>query len=290
MTDKKRFWCFFAVTFGLGWLMQGLGMLLGGVWFTVCVSVSMFAPLAGVLVSHGGLKKARTGIGWKPVMPGNFRRYLAAWFGPMVLSVLGAAVFYALLPARFDGSMSALLAQAEAAGQELPFPPAVLAAVSFFQAISYAPFINMLLAVGEETGWRGYMAPYLTARFGRVKGLILTGAIWGAWHWPIIALAGYNFGTGYPAYPLPGLFAMCVSCAALGVLLSFLYEKTGCVWAPALGHGAFNAAAGIGAFFLAPGTASTVLGPTPLGLLAGLPMYALAVWVLLRKRTPEKNG
>ena len=290
MTDRRRFIIFLLVTFGFGWLMQGLGIALGGVWFTVCLSVNMFAPLLGVLISHGGLKKDRTGIGWRPQIPGRFRWYAAAWFGPIALSLLGAAVFYLLFPARFDGSMSALASQleaAKAAGQDIPLSPPLLAVITLLQSISYAPFINMLLAVGEETGWRGYMTPCLISRFGRTRGLVLSGIIWGAWHWPVIILAGYNFGKGYPAYPLPGMLAMCVSCTALGVLLSYLYERTDCIWAPALGHGAFNAAAGIGTVFLRPGITSMVLGPTPLGLAAAIPMYALALWLLIQ--TPNNQ-
>lgn len=287
MTEKKRFWIYLLVTFGFGWLAQAAGILLGGLWFTACLSVCMFAPLLGVLVSHGSLKTARTGIGWKAPLQGKVRWYLAAWFGPALLSILGAAVFFLLMPSRFDGSMSLLASQveaAEAAGQSIPFTPALLAVITLLQAVSYAPLFNMLFAVGEETGWRGYMTPYLTERLGRTRGLLLSGAIWGAWHWPAIALVGYNFGTGYPAYPLPGLLAMCVGCAALGILLSLLYDRTGSIWAPALAHGAVNAAAGVSSVFLAPGTSSLLLGPTLLGFLAGIPLYLLALLVLLRRR------
>lgn len=293
MTDNKRFWIYILVVFGFGWLMQAAGMMLGGLWFTVCLSVCMFAPLLGVLISHGSLKTARTGIGWKAPLRGKVRWYLAAWFGPAALSILGAAVFFLLLPSRFDGRMSLLASQleaVEAAGQSVPFTPALLAVITLLQSISYAPLFNMLFAVGEETGWRGYMTPYLTERFGRTKGLLLSGAIWGAWHWPVIALVGYNFGTGYPAYPLPGLLAMCLGCAALGILLSLLYDKTGSIWAPALAHGAVNAAAGIGALFLVPGNSSRLLGPTLFGLVAGIPLFALAAWVLLRKPAPEPEA
>ncbi len=59
-------------------------------------------------------------------------------------------------------------------------------------AITLAPPINMLFAVGEEAGWRGYMMPQLKERFGLLNGRLLGGVIWGVWHWPIMLLTGYD--------------------------------------------------------------------------------------------------
>ena len=36
--------------------------------------------------------------------------------------------------------------------------------------------------VGGEVGWRGAMDPMLKDHFGKVKGSIIGGAIWGVWH------------------------------------------------------------------------------------------------------------
>lgn len=282
MTEKKRFWSFILVAFGGGWLMMGLGTLLGGMWYQLFTAAGMFAPLAGVWVSHGSLKTGRTGILWQPVIRGRGRWYLLAWFGPGVLSLVCAALYYLLFPARFDGGMPYLTAQLPA-GTELPFPPVVLAAIQLLQALTYAPLLNMLLAVGEESGWRGYLTPYLEKRLGRRGGLVLSGCVWGVWHWPLILLAGYEYGTGYPGAPFTGALLMCVGCAAMGIVLSFLYERAGSIWAPALAHGGINAAAGIGILFMRPEETSLFLGPTPLGLVSGIPLYALALAVLMRR-------
>ena len=290
MTENKRFWIYILAAFGGGWLLMALGMLLGGLWYSVALAAAMFMPLLGVLLANGGLSEKRTGVRWKPVVAGHGRWYLLAWFGPAVLSIVCAAVFYLLLPSRFDGSMPALQAQldaAAAAGQEVPLSLPVLAAVTLLQSISYAPFLNAVLAVGEETGWRGWMTPYLTRRCGRVKGLVLAGCLWAVWHWPLILCAGYEYGVGYWGAPYTGMLLMCVGTTAMGVLLSFLYDRAGSIWAPALAHGAINAAAGLGAMFLRADTESLFLGPTPFGLIAGVPLFALAAWVLLRKQPPQ---
>ena len=286
MTDKKRFWIFILVAFGGGWLCMGLGILLGGMWYQAIVALAMFMPLLGVLLCRGGLSEKKTGIRWKPTIPGHGTWYLLAWFGPAVLSILCAALFFLLFPARFDGSLSYLTAQLEAAGADagdLPFPLPVLTVIQLLEAVTYAPFLNALLAVGEETGWRGYLTPYLSRRFGRTKGLVLAGCLWALWHGPLILLAGYEYGTGYWGAPFTGMLLMCAACTALGILLSFLYEKADSIWAPALAHGAVNAAAGMGLLFLKSDVTSLFLGPTPFGLVAGIPLFALAALVLLRR-------
>lgn len=287
----RKFWIFILVSFGLGWLLQALGMLslsidAAGLLYTGLLAVSMFAPLAAVWIACGGLKKEKSGLEWKPVIRGRGRFWLSAWFGPIVVAILGALVFFLVFPGRFDGSMP-VIAQA-LYEQGSPLPAWVLLAVALVQCLSYAPFLNMLFALGEEAGWRGFMTPFLTEKLGRTKGLVLSGVIWGAWHWPIILLAGYNFGSGYWGAPFTGALLMCLSCTALGILLSLLCEKCGSVWAPALAHGAFNACAGLGVYFLtAEFSGNTFLGPTPLGLVAGIPLYILAALVLFRRKKGE---
>lgn len=278
MTDKKRFWSFLLVSFGAGWLLQGAGMLIGGAWYQLFIALAMFAPMLGVLLSQGGLR----GVRWRPRVEGHVRWYLLAWFGPAVLSILCAALYFLFFPGRFDPGMGYMMAQIPA-GTELPFPLPMLAAIQLAEAVTLAPVMNAFLAVGEEIGWRGYLTPYLTERFGRRPGLLLSGVVWAVWHWPLILLAGYEYGTGYPGAPYTGMLLMCVGCAAFGVLLTFLYEKTGSIWAPSLAHGAVNAAAGIGILFTHAGETSMLLGPTPFGLVAGLPLFALAAWVLLKR-------
>ena len=282
MTEKKRFWSFLLIAFGGGWLLQGLGILLGSAWYQICVALCMFMPMLGVLISHGSLRKERTCIRWEPQVRGHGGWYLAAWLGPAVISILCAAWFFLLFPDRFDANLSYVTAQLPAEG-ELPIPPLAMAAVQFVQAITYAPFLNAILAVGEEVGWRGYMTPYLAERFGRRAGLLLSGALWAVWHWPLILLAGYEYGTGYPGAPFTGMLLMCLGCTTMGILLTLLYDKSGSIWAPALAHGALNAAAGIGVLFLHAGETALFLGPTPLGLVSGIPLFVLAAYVLLRK-------
>ncbi len=136
------------------------------------------------------------------------------------------------------------------------------------------------------------MYPALKEKHGPVRGRIIGGLIWGCWHWPVIFLAGYEYGWSVFNAPVSltvcGMLLFCLVTAAYGTVLDWLYEKTGSIWAPALGHGAINAAAGIGLYMIKTEWAGRMyLGPTPIGLIGGLPFFIMALWLLVKSRKRE---
>lgn len=251
----------------------------------------MLVPTLAVLLARIPLK----GMGWRPALRGKWKWFFAAWLGPSLLGALGAVLYYLLFPAAFDPSASLFADQLgeEGAGQ-LAASGLTLQQYMLIQlaaALIYAPFINMIPALGEEIGWRGALYPRLKERFGKPLGRLIGGAIWGAWHWPIMVLAGYEYGLEYWGAPVTGPLLFCLITVAMGTLLDLLYEKTGCIWLPALGHGAINAFAAVPALFLSAAYADRLLlGPLMIGLIGGLPMLLAAAAVLLLDRKPAPGG
>ena len=270
--------------FLLAWALQAAAI--GFAWngqthyFQLVMLVSMYAPFAAVLLCG-----APRDMGWRLKLRGKGKWVLAAWFGFAVLAALGAGLYYLLFPAALDlsgGFVAAQLGeegmrQMEAQGLTLK----TLMLIQLAEALSYAPLINTFAALGEEVGWRGFLYPRLKERFGAAKGRLLGGVIWGVWHWPVMIFAGYNYGTAYWGAPVLGPLLFCVVCIAIGTIIDYLYEKTECIWIPALAHGAFNAAGGLGMLVLNPAFADrTTLGPMPIGLIGGLPMFLLAALLI----------
>ena len=103
--------------------------------------------------------------------------------------------------------------------------------------------INSVAAFGEELGWRGWLLPKLMP-LGAWPAMLLSGALWGLWHAPIILL-GHN----YPSAPVPGVFLFIGFCMLWGVLHGWTRIATGSVWPAALMHGSLNASAGSVIFF-----------------------------------------
>lgn len=296
--EKQSFALYILLAFGLAWLCQVYGSLLllrdgNAAVYRALLSVSMFCPLVAVLAVKKVYLHQPTGIGWK--VRGKRRYWLAAWFGPAVFTVLAALLYFAVFSSRLDLSGSWLVTayggemDAETLRSQLGVSSLSYMLETGLFAITLAPPINMLFAVGEEAGWRGYMMPQLKERFGLLNGRLLGGVIWGVWHWPIMLLTGYEYGTNYLGAPVLGLVVWCVVCFALNTLLDWLYEKTGCIWVSAIAHGAFNAVAALFTVLTYPADAYyNVLGPTPIGLIGMLPMLAAAVWLTLRQVKQEE--
>lgn len=265
------------------WLGSSAAFGAGSRQYILSLSLGMYAPgIAAVIVSRG-ISENKTGIGWRPAVKGNVRWYLAALLVPAVLTVLGGGVFLVFFPHCFDPELSLLAAAIDGSG----LTPWQYLGMALVQCVTAGPFINAVFAVGEEAGWRGYLYPRLSARFGRRRGYILGGVIWGLWHAPIIAL-GHNYGVEYWGYPVTGILAMCVFCIAAGTALAFLYEKSGSVWPCAIAHGAVNAVAALPGYVMLPGTKySPLFGPALTGLAAALPLIVLAGVLLLRREKPE---
>lgn len=150
-------------------------------------------------------------------------------------------------------------------------------------AVTYAPVLNMFLALGEETGWRGYLYPWLKTRFGKTGGRLLGGVIWGIWHWPLMFLTGYEYGAEYPGWPVLGPLCFCIFTVSTGIFLDVLYEKTECIWIPSLAHGAINAATFALLFFNPAYGEYMLFGPVPNGLVSGLPLLLTAAAISVRQ-------
>ncbi len=113
-------------------------------------------------------------------------------------------------------------------------PTLVFLVTTGIQTAVFAPFLAILISVGEEYGWRGTLQPELM-KLGRIKGVALVGLIWGVWHAPIIAM-GHN----YPGYPVAGIFLMTLYTLGLGFILGLAFIKSGSVWVAAYLHGVNN--------------------------------------------------
>ncbi len=287
--NNKQFTVFMIVAFALAWVIQIVASIFANkgnqTVFQAMLMITMFMPFLAVLIARIPLK----GMGWVPRLKGRVRYVFFALWIPALLSILGGGLFFLVFPHTFDSEFLTLYGILEEAGaleqfeaQGLTMPVYLL--ISSIQAVTYAPFLNMFVALGEEVGWRGAMYPYLKEKFGTTKGRILGGAIWGAWHWPIMILAGYEYGKDYMGAPVLGPVVFCICTVAMGILLDYVYEKTESIWLPSLMHGAINAFT-LFAFLIKPEYADmAILGPAYIGIISMIPMLILVVIICVKRK------
>lgn len=271
--DKRSIVVFVVLAFTLSWLVAlplWFGDGLTSPWFGLIAIVMMVTPALAALITvffvEHPTRKLRS-LGITPVKPiGRLVAYSALGLAVPVLLVLVALPVGALLgvyPADFTGfsAFEQLLdEQAMAAGVgTVPIPVGLLVTIQL-ATIPLAAFINLIPALGEELGWRGWLLPKLLP-LGAVPAILITGVIWGLWHAPLILL-GYN----YPDTPRwLGVIMMTGMCILIGAVFGWLRLRSGSVWPAALAHGAFNAAAGSFLLFAMAGehldtTHATILG------------------------------
>ena len=291
--DKKKVIKFVLITYLIAWAIQipvsvyavnNPGQT-GSLVFAAALSVSMFAPLIAAIITNKTLK----GMGWKPKIKGNIKWIIGSVLIPVVFTLAGAALFYVIFPDLFDTTGSYLIETAKAQGVDLAAQLGsqgmdinTYIIVSIISACTFAPLINMFVAVGEEAGWRGFLYPEINKSFGKIGTWITGGIIWGVFHFPIMLIAGYEYGTDYLGAPVLGLVAFAVFCIILGMIHEMIYDKTKCIWFPALLHGATNAIAGAAMYFINANADEKVskmmiFGPASNGLISMIPMAVIAV-------------
>ncbi|SEC01884.1 CPBP family intramembrane glutamic endopeptidase [Microbacterium hydrocarbonoxydans] len=287
---------FVVLSCGLAWLVAlplWLGDGLAEPSTGYLLPVMMLTPAVAALAVTFAMKVPRPGarlrfLGLWPLRPARRVVWLMVigWLVPPVLVALGILVAAALgfvdLDLAFSG-FAAEIAKALPAGS--PMPPVELVVISQIAMIPAAALFNSLLAFGEELGWRGWLVPALRP-LGTWPALLLSGAIWGLWHSPLILL-GYNFGRT----DITGVLLMIGGCVAWGVLLGWLRLRSASVWPAVLAHGSLNAAAGL--ILLVAATQPDLALAGPLGI-AGWIVAAATIAVLVLtgqfREQPELAG
>jgi membrane protease YdiL (CAAX protease family) len=152
-------------------------------------------------------------------------------------------------------------------------PVSVIMLTMALNTVAIGPFLGLIIAFGEEYGWRGYLQTELT-RLGRIRGVFLLGVIWGIWHWPVIWM-GYN----YPGQPILGSIAMVVWCVILAFFLAYAVFKSNGIWTAAYLHALNNQA--LSFFAMAMVTPTSMLFSFGIGI-PSLMLGAIIVLLILR--------
>jgi len=301
--DKKKVIKFVVITYVIAWTLQIIGSLYmvnnpgttGALVFRGSLAVCMFAPLIAAWIAKRNLK----GMGWKPKFKGNIGWLFLAAYVALPLTVAGACLFFVIFPNLFDTNGSMLIAQAEAQGvdimemlEQAGMDMKTYLIVQLVPTALIAPFINIITAIGEEVGWRGFLYPELGKSFGKVGTWLIGGTIWGVFHFPALIFGGYEYGFDYLGAPVLGLIVFTICCITLGILEEIVYDRTKCIWYAALMHGSFNAIATCPLLFMNANDPDInkymVLGPYPNGLIAMIPFVIFAVilgaWSIRRKK------
>jgi membrane protease YdiL (CAAX protease family) len=176
-----------------------------------------------------GQPLASLGWSWGPAKHHLIALLLPIGYGSVAYGVAGA---FGL--ARFPTAEGARSIVVSESLKSLSAPWGLLVALSL---IATAGIVRaMANALGEEIGWRGFLAPRLTAAVGFVPATLLTGAIWAIWHLPIIVFSAYN-GGGDTAFEMT---SFAVNVIAMSGIFAWLRLDSRSLWPAATLHASHN--------------------------------------------------
>lgn len=290
--ESRRIGIFLAIAFGFSWAVALVVYLTGGIvdsrplvegspvtWAFLLLILYMFGPAFGNLGA-----RLFSGEGWrnlqlKPHLKQGWPYWLIAWLATPLLVVAGAMLYFVLNPQMLN---RVALDQAALPGlQQSSLPAWLTVAVLIGLSVLIAPVTNAVATFGEEFGWRAYLQPKLLP-LGERKMYILTGIIWGVWHWPVIWM-GYN----YPGYPLAGSVAMVWFTFVFGTFIGWTALRGRSVWPAVIGHAVLNGTANFSVLLL-QGEPNPLLGPVPVGVIGNFFFTVAAFIILIRaKEIPD---
>ena len=266
MTSKTKgvLW-FLGITFGLAWLCE-LGALLLGFSLTnlaVQLPVAFSPAIAAVIV-----RRWITGEGFRDA--GNSLRLRSGWFYYLmaaILPMMGILVPVALvaLLGLYRPDFTAL--RGLFFGVELPVWGVMLLLTGV--CVLLAPVFW-----GEEFGWRSYLQLRLWSERPLLSAVV-TGLIWGAWHYPL-AFTGYS---DNPNVALAILLNFTLANVLLAIVLAWLRLRSGSVWPACIAHAGNNLI--VGTLADVPFVEGGKLDPSVVALLLLSPLAAICAWIVL---------
>jgi membrane protease YdiL (CAAX protease family) len=102
---------------------------------------------------------------------------------------------------------------------ENPITPSIAVMVAYLPGL----ILQMLTTgIAEEPGWRDFALPRLQRRFGPLRGTLILGPLWGAWHLPLFLT---QWGGPHVTPEMP--FEFIGTCIAFSVVMTWVFNRTG---------------------------------------------------------------
>ena len=197
----------------IGWSLLRFGVVpADGAWQALYLT-GWSASAAGLLATHRreGARGVKRLLGQAVRFTVPIKWWLLALLVPP-LTVAGTAMLYAAL-----------------SGAPLSFAPS-----GYVRLVTPAMLITFLLGpFGEEFGWRGYLLPRLAERLSVSSAVLIVGAVWALWHWPLL----YQSVIAAPGRELVVVF---VGITYMSILIGTVYLRSESLFLAMLMHWNIN--------------------------------------------------
>jgi membrane protease YdiL (CAAX protease family) len=229
MKEKKSVIVFLIITFVLSsiiyvmWISGGEAATKSGI-----SALLMWCPAIAAFIVRGIYYKKEKLLGWNKC---KLSFILTAIFVPILYLGLSYGIYWLVNKGSFTGDLNTLSAVSASYTGKLEHQ-SVVTVITLIIAV----FSSILLAAGEEIGWRGFLLPQMTKIWNAKTAVIVSGLIWAVWHMPIMIAGLYLPGTPL-WYKLPMFVIEVITITAI---MSVLTLKSKSVWPAILLHASHN--------------------------------------------------
>ena len=278
---RSRLIIFLLLSFLPMWALSGLYYYVRkDIILLVMMLLPAIASVITRMITKEGFAEAMIRLRFK----GNVKWYIFSYFAPPFIAYFGAMIYFLIFTGSFS-PLSSAFAEESGVASTPEYVRTLLVLIPL--AIIVNPMMGIVQCFGEELGWRGYLLPKLGEIFSPLSASVITGAIWGLWHAPIIAM-GYNYSTDHP---IIGIFAMIILCTILGIISGYLTYKVKSVWPAVLFHASINGMDRWAPSMLFMSQKPNVfLGPDLLGIIGGCGFIVVDIILIVIMWKREKGG
>ena len=170
----------------------------------------------------------------------------------------------------------------------LGLPAAIMIAVML--NVTVGVLLGVIPCLGEEIGWRAFLYPRLESMIGYVPAVVIGGIIWSFWHSPEFVFLRDFDGYGLPWWLGCAYFALFTIPG--GIVLYWLYRRSGSILAPAMAHAAMDTSYNLMGVFLS-GAKLTALLTNPagaIGMIVWWPPAVIIVWNYWRRNSSNDRN
>ncbi len=248
---KKSIVVFVLLTFALSSISW---FLLTGAIKTILL---MWTPGIAALITAFIFFRSVHDFGWRP---GKVKYLAIAFLFPFLTNIITYGILWLLGLGTYTGDWRTT--------------------ITFY---TVTPLFSLLLGLGEEIGWRGFLVPQL-AKLTTFTGVaLISGIIWALWHFPMTIMGLYVAETPL-WWSLPIFFLGVIT---FSFVLAWLTIKSGSLWPAVILHGIDNYVTQKLFAPLAGGDMiSYYVGESGIITLLVMLVFAIIFW-MLRDRLPD---
>lgn len=212
-----------------------LALASGGVHHFSGILMVQFAPMAAALVSSLIHSRSLRGFGWGW---GQWRYQGVAIVLPFFLGLTSFVLVWTFGFGTLDPSSLIKEAQtglSESFGISLTSDMATLVVLVLINGT--VGLIFAFGAIGEELGWRGFLAPKLMMMSNFTTASIVVGSIWGVYHFPLLI---WILAPALDVQAWPLLLSALIGAIGLTFIMNWLRFRSGSVWVAVIFHASLN--------------------------------------------------